>query len=306
MLYIENENLDDTLSYNDEIGVLGYVRCIEQLHESLLMNDYHLSVVTNRIVFLRSLLSRPIDVIGLDFQLEVPKGIRYYGAHFKMEVFRYLSSCDGYSILVDNDVRCLGPAPKCLDEIVACNIPCYYDITNQLYPGVGREKIAADKTIVSGLSSLGTWAGGEFLGGTGEFFGKLYSECLQFWPEYCNRLTEVHHHGDEMLVSCAVEHLQRSGLWLLDVGTLGLVGRFWSIETNHVQKDISAYRDHWLVHLPADKAFLGRYSGNGNDFFSCYVGYLSEKARPDPPSGQTLGFSYRVRRKLRWLLGRQE
>jgi hypothetical protein len=216
------------------------------------------------------------------FELNIPQNIKFFSAHHKIDVFKYLSLYgDSYSILLDNDVVCINDMPENMNKIIKENIPMYYDTTDQCYPAYGRVKIINDKTLISGFESLGNWAGGEFIGGDREFFSKIYEYCIIYWDKYIANFTNLHHQGDEMLVSCAVERYFLSGNTLFNAGNIGGIGRYWSVKTLHIGKPFEALLDNFLLHLPADKEYLAKYNERGN-FITNYKKYLKIKNRRQP------------------------
>ena len=180
--------------------------------------------------------------------------------HFKLEVIRYLAEKgneNGYYFLIDNDILCLNEMPENLFRCVRSGIPVYYDLTSQRYPAYGRERIISDKELLMvGELSLGMWVGGEFLGGGAGFFRQLSAEISPLVDRYFSCYKQLHHQGDEVLLSVAVERLLRKGVFICEVGKFGVISRFWSVPTLHVQNKWKSVADHFMVHLPADKWFF--------------------------------------------------
>jgi hypothetical protein len=213
---------------------------------------------------------------------------------------------DDYSILLDSDVICINTAPINLQRLVNEKIATYYDITDQVYPAYGRETIVADKEVLMQAPSIGNWAGGEWIGGTGDFFRKLYAASMVHWPRYVENYAHLHHQGDEMIVSCAIESLSRNGLFIFDVGKIGGIARHWSAKTLHVARPVEALYDHFLLHLPADKTYLGSFSIEKiNNFSKHYGAYLPTQSQiPNPWFSLLLSKTQRLRRFLKRLTGR--
>ncbi len=245
-------------SFRDQINL--YLNCAKQLHRSLLPEGIELVVLTNDANFLNDLNSDSynIPVVQLSFQSTVPSGIKFYSAHFKLEVFTYLSGLpDDYVALVDSDMLCVGKMPKALETCIRQGLPLYYDITDQVTPAYGADKIIADKEMVGERPSVGLWAGGEFIAGPPQFFKKLMVEIDAIKPTYFNNFSSLHHQGDEVLTSIAIEQLKLKGdVPIVDAGPLSIVGRYWSFVPLHSQKPIEAYKHHFILHLPSDKKFL--------------------------------------------------
>lgn len=237
-----------------------YMKCCESLSDSLqFFTSKPLVVLTNQQEYLERYTNK-LQFVEIPFELDVPRGIAFYSAHFKLDVFRYFGSLGkqgGYCILVDSDVLCLSSMPQNLKNCIRNNIPAFYDVTAQRYPAYGRERLIQDKEILmKGESSLGLWCGGEFLGGDATFFSRLSEEIRLVQQHYFEDYALFHHQGDEVLVSVALEKMMREGGYCCDVGTFGGIARFWSVPTLHVQNSWKAYEDCFLIHLPTDKRFI--------------------------------------------------
>lgn len=282
-----------------------YLACARQLHRSLAPEGVELIVLTNDKTTLQA-LSRdetPIEIVQLRFQLSVPSGIRFYSAHFKLEVFSYLASLpDDYVALVDADMLCINKMPESLKTIILQKLPLYYDITEQVTPAYGAALIKKDKELLSGEPSFGLWAGGEFLAGPPSFFKRLSGEVNKLIDAYWQHASSLHHQGDEMLTSVAIERLKTAGdLPLLDAGALSIIARYWGYVPLHVQKQLKGYREHFLLHLPSDKKFLAQLQPHelkGTLFFKRYRRHLSLTRTMETVFKKVKPYAKRLRKKF--------
>jgi hypothetical protein len=198
-----------------------------------------------------------LDVVEIPFPSAIPSGTSFYSAHYKIDVLRYFASLSsGYSILVDLDVVCINPLPPSLLHLVGLGLPIGYDVTDQVMPAHGRDRIIRDLSLILDAPSEGRWFGGEIIGGTPAFFQALTEKIEHVLPAYINNLSELHHTSDEAIVTPALESLRSQGISVSDVGTLGIISRFWSCPVLHPQKPYAWSRSCCLLHLPADKALL--------------------------------------------------
>ena len=239
-----------------------YIRCSEVLARSLAFSaSKELVVLTNSKDYIEH-RSTWLSIVEIPFSLKIPRDIDFYSAHYKIDVINYFKSKDDqdeYAILIDNDVLCLNPIPQNLLNCIDNNIPVYYNVTSQRYPAYGRERLIRDKEILMrGDSSLGIWAGGEFIGGDHSFYGQLSDEIKQRQEVYFEKYKSFHHQGDEVLVSVAIESLLRKGIYICDVGSFGGISRYWSQPTRHVQNRWKAFESNFMIHLPADKEYISR------------------------------------------------
>jgi hypothetical protein len=259
--------------------VLPYLLCAIQLHQSLKRAGILLSVITNDKNYLLKLMSFnfTLDFVELDFTLEVPEDVKFYSAHYKIETYKYLSTLnEEYVGLIDCDVTCINKINTALQNIIDQKLPLYYDITDQMVPAFGLERIIKDKQKISGKPSIGLWAGGEFFSGTPSFFAELYKSIDLIKEVYFKHYKSLFHEGDEMLTSIAIENMLAGGKPVYDAGNLGVITRYWSINTRHHQKSFNAYKECLLLHLPADKEFLSRIAQNSgaNDTLQKYIKHL--------------------------------
>ncbi len=192
---------------------------------------------------------------------------------------------------------CINKIPENLIGIIKQKIPTYYDITEACYPAYGRMKIISDKTLVMGIDSIGNWAGGEFLGGDRKFFNKIYEYCIKYWEKYLINFTNLHHQGDEMLISCAIEQYVLDGHPIFNAGSFGGIGRYWSVQTLHIGKPFDAYLDNFLLHIPADKEYLAKYNKKV-DFIEDYKKYLKQKNK-----GKRKEIIKKIKRYIKKIIG---
>jgi hypothetical protein len=198
-----------------------------------------------------------IDIEQISFVTQVPVGIRFYSAHFKLDVYRYLATLMvPYIGFCDLDMICINDIPHCLSENISQQIPMIYDISDQVVPAYGQDTITRDIESILRSKSQGKWYGGEFIAGSPNFFAILIQEIDQLYNNYITNISQFHHVGDEAITTAALESLQKKGMQIVDAGKLKIVGRFWSIKVLHHQKSFDWYQDCFLLHLPADKKFL--------------------------------------------------
>lgn len=290
-------------SFDEQIN--RYFSCAKQLHRSLKAAGIELIVITNDKTFLQQLNNDKyeIEILQLQFTLEVPSGVKFYSAHFKIEVYNYLSSCnEEYIGLIDCDMVCVNDIPRGFQNCIDFKVPLYYDITDQVTPAYGEDRIISDKEKLSKTKSIGLWAGGEFIAGPPHFFKKLYIEIESIKEIYFKSFNSFQHQGDEMLTSVAIEKMMlTSDVRIMDAGVLSIIARYWSPKTLHVQKSIEAYSNHFLLHLPSDKKFITSLKKNelkGKFFFKNYKQHLFISRILENAFKGIKPYAKRVRKKL--------
>lgn len=221
-----------------------------------------------------------LKVVNMAFNLKVPSGVKFFSAHFKLDVFSYFASLeDGHYVgLIDLDMIALADVPECLKYIVNNKIPVCYDISDQVIPAYGHDVIVKDMRKISPTIGEGRWIGGELIMGTPAFFRSLDTEVKSIYECYIDSVDNLHHQGDEMLTSVALERLRHKGTYIADSGTLGIVGRYWSVPVLHPQKPFKYFKNCFLLHLPSDKHFLARLdykdTQSSANFLRTYCSYL--------------------------------
>jgi hypothetical protein len=287
-------------SFSEQTRV--YVNNAVTLAASLNKRGIDFELLTNRRDLVEGALppGRLLRVTEIVFETPVPRGIKFYSAHFKVDALRYLSRMqDRYLVLSDLDVICVNDYPEAFRNIIEARIPLCYDISDQEIPAYGHDSILDDLRSVHGVEGEGRWLGGEFIGGTPDFFRSLVAKIDLIYPNYVCNLPRMRHVGDEALISAAVELLRREGVHVADAGTIGIVARYWNRDSLHPQQSIHYYIGRFfLLHLPADKKFLSGLAAQATsasaDVKDLYVRHWKSMVQT----------SQRVsRRSLRWLKG---
>jgi hypothetical protein len=188
-----------------------------------------------------------------------------------------------YLVFCDLDAVCINTPPPAFARAVANRIPLVYDVSDQLRPAVGPDGLIHDVDVVAGRSTEGRWLGGEFVAGTPEFFAALTLRIETVLPAYFANTGRLNNLNDETYLSAAVALMRAEGHVIGDAGPLAAVGRFWSVQVKHVQHDLAYFRNHFLLHLPADKDYLAEVevsNGSGfeaQQFWSDYEQHAAER-----------------------------
>lgn len=229
-----------------------YLKNCVTLSRSLEKHGYSLVIITNikDYVFGKT----GITCKEIEFDLDLPDDIPFYSAHFKISVFNYFASLasSNYSILLDSDILCLRRLSMRTQRIISNGNPLLYDISSQITNVYGENRIKNDKLKLSGRDLNERWIGGEFIGGDCEFYRKLVIQIDRIWPEYVNVWPTLHHVGDEMLTTVAVDMIEQD----IDIISNNEILRYWSVATMHKQVSITSLKKTAIVHLPSDKKIL--------------------------------------------------
>jgi hypothetical protein len=264
-----------------------YLKSAVNLSRSLRKRGVNFTLITNNKQEILDELdflsySDSLNVECIDFQLQVPDGLFYYSTHFKLDVFRYFASLSKelYVGLIDLDAIAIGDIPVCLKNLIEARIALAYDVSDQLIPAFGRDVILRDMQRLSPEICGGRWYGGELIMGDPDFFAELNEETQIIYKKYIAIVDELFHKGDEAIVSVALEKIQRKGRYVADLGTLGVVGRYFSSpKIKHPQKSFRYFENCFLLHLPSDKDFLARLNPEQAEsrevFLRYYKFYLS-------------------------------
>lgn len=247
-----------------------YVRNAKLLSQSLKRTGFGFTLLTNDKASVEAAdpgISSSLTIEEIAFSSPVPKGILFYSAHFKLDAFRYLSSLAAdYVALCDLDMVCINEVPPALTNAIEKKMPLAYDISDQVIPAYGAERVHDDLEAMVVGKSEGRWMGGEFISGTPEFFGQLVEEISTTFPAYLNIIDRVHHVGDEAYTSAAIERLKNRGMRIGDAGTVAVVGRYWNVRPLHPQRPFDYFQQCFLLHLPADKRWLAEFGASRASF----------------------------------------
>lgn len=262
-----------------------FIGCAALLDKTLSINNIgSLEILTNDIKTLNKYqreFGYSIKATEINFSLNVPTGIKFYSAHFKIDVFKYLGTLDNnqVSFLLDNDVVCTNGIPNLIKNIEKANYSndkCFPALIYEM-PLYGGDRMLADKKKIDKEQIHGLWAGGEFIAATSEFYADLYKEIISIKDKYWEVCKDLFHQGDEMLTSIALENMfYKSQYPILNIGNLGIIKRYWSIfDSNPYYKD-----KVWLAHLPYDKGMLSNIDLNkinsNEDLVRIYKSYWNK------------------------------
>ena len=241
-----------------------YLRCAALCARSFAAQGMAFTLVTNAPDTLRvraeQLGLTELTITGHAFRWVIPTGLRFYSAHYKLELIEKIGQgrFGPAALLVDIDTVLLKPfalpaLPR--DGVVA------YDIGDEIFVHADWP-VHRDLEAVAGRPlAAPRWWGGEFLAGTSAGFARLAATVSDRWQPYLAQAGNLHHVGDEMLVSAALNILAQDKFTIVDAGRPGGVLRWWSARTTFPQSRLRDVANRSLWHLPADKPFLaGRAS----------------------------------------------
>lgn len=260
LLFVEPGERHANLMARDPIDI--YARCAAACARSVVAQGLAFRLITNDIATLSARyhamrLPAPI-MVEHDFTLVVPP-IPFRSAHHKLELFRAFATgrFGPVPALIDIDTILLRPLLVGIDPGVLYG----YDITDQVAPAYGSDRLARDVTAVAGFTpGVTRWWGGEFLLGDCQAFGALADAVDALWPRYLGAVEQLHHLGDEMVTTAAIALLEQAGHRVADLGGAG-VQRWWSARTRAPQATtLRQALTTALLHLPADKPLLAGYA----------------------------------------------
>ncbi len=191
-----------------------------------------------------------------DFKLEVPRGIRFQSAHYKLELIQAFGTgaFGDHCAMVDIDAVLLRPL-----ELHDADALYVYDISAQHFGRTVPAKAQSDLDLVAGEGIANPrWFGGEFKAGPAHMFRKLGEEIARMWPRYQEVAPDMYHTGEEMVLSAALNRMIQQGEPIRDAGVDQLAARWWSLRTRNQIGSWKAAADCTLFHLPACKEFLAR------------------------------------------------
>ena len=120
--------------------------------EQLKNLGYNFELITNNKKYLEFLLKKLnfyIKIKEINFKTYVPPNTHFYACHYRVDIFRYLSSLkNSYSILIDLDVLVLKKLYN-LEKKKNLNIALVNDITHNVLPAYGEKNILKKLNILN-------------------------------------------------------------------------------------------------------------------------------------------------------------
>lgn len=273
---------------NLEAGALDpldiYVRNAATVAKSARAAGMEFSLVTNDPARIAQILKRrglagAIELTPHNFTLDVPEGIPFRSAHFKLDLIDAFGRGEygDFVGLIDIDlvicepIRCDDPNALYVYDIWAENPYCEDDAAH-----------VANLMELLGDGAMPTqWFGGEFIVGHRDVFARLSAEIKAMWPTYIAQVGKWKHVGDEMLVNAAIQKLMRQGGRIVNAGPegLGMVVRWWSRRTNGKMRPWTEAAKCAIMHLPGDKQFLATIAEHGFDKTGFLVAHRKHAGR---------------------------
>lgn len=271
-----------------------FLRNAAMLDKSLRANNKWckpLTILTNNQELIKNIaedIGYEFSIKSIDFNLSVPKGIKFYSAHYKIDTFNYFSSRpdDEYSILLDNDIVAIRPFSREFMEITEAGIPMCYHLS------IGDTNRMMDdcRKIIPNIPVL-QWTGGELWGGTNKFYASLYNESLKIAKSYFSQIDSgLFHIGDEMITSLAFGNMSKNGLYYVDSKNLNILYRYWGM---HEKESLLKYNPI-LAHFPADKIWIASLSLNDEFISKNFLKHYNRHWN-----------TYKLIKKIKTLIGRK-
>jgi hypothetical protein len=279
LLYLSGNSRQVNLRRSSD-AVSTYIRCASVCARSAKSVGNRFTLLTNSEERIRdSLVGQnlsPLDVREISFALDVPNGIPFYEAHYKLELLSAFGTgaFGERPALVDIDALFLRRFRESADFEV-------YDISEQAFPAYGRERVVADLELIAGRKLPGArWYGGEYICGQTEDFRLLSGYIEACWGRYKSLIGRLHHTGDEIVTSAALNCAFLDGLKIVDMGIAGGVARWWSARTLTRQVSFDEAQRAAFLHLPADKEFLSAVAiqnFDSEEILKLYRSYVRKK-----------------------------
>lgn len=216
---------------------------------------------------------RQISYIELPFSWKIPRDIKFYGAHFKLEVFQHLGTgLFGEKILFIDLDMIASPSFRDMAKILESlqsEVIVYYDVSKiEFSDDLAIKHMSAIEFLSERDCNRKFWAGGEFIFASAPGYKVLSECCVELMPKYLDNYEVMPHVGDEMIMNAAI-NLVSNKYKCIDVDSLQMgnpVVRFWSAGTAKRLERFSSYTDVSLYHFPADKDFIARHFNDKYNF----------------------------------------
>lgn len=276
-----NENLKlNFKSKSDKEKILVYLKNAIVLSEQLNKLGYKFELITNDKKYINVLLKKlnfSLNLRQINFKTFVPPNTHFYSCHYRVDVFKYLSSLmNSYSILIDLDVLILN---KPLNLIKNRNkeIAFVNEITNNVLPAYGKHNILKTLNILNPKIKKVSWYGGDFFCGNSTFYRQMYERTKFYQKKFVENISSLTNQTDELFMSLAIEDIKKK-YNVLHCAKNKTFTRYWNTNVKHIQKKIPHYLKFNILHIPADKLFLSKCYDELNkkkSFKDDYLMYVS-------------------------------
>lgn len=199
-----------------------------------------------------------LTLVQVDFASSIPDGARYFSATHKILLFDYFARQAEYSVLLDLDMICLSGKDEPLIEFMREGVPLVYDISDQVIPAHGYNRIFDDMVKFGPIGKGFRWFGGEFIAGNSAFFRELSDLAMVALPRYQEIFQTLHHQGDEMITSYCLNQMRErsSPNNPVDIGGPDIVRRHHGKATLHDERRLGQISNIAFLHLPAVKSLI--------------------------------------------------
>ena len=261
LLHINDFDTNLNFKFNDQNHKINtYFLNSLLLAKSLNEKNFKFVLLTNNKNFLEKTNKHnfKIDIEEIHFNTEVIRESHFSSCHYRIDVFKYLSQKKEYSALIDLDVVAVGELSTKIEKIIDSNNAIFVnDITDNVIPAYGKEKIQKNLDLVLGERSKNRWYGGDIFFGHPKFFEELFNCVNITYNNFKKNFQVLKDQTDELFISAGIELLKKNtNLNILDSRKYGILDRYWSVNTKHQQESFGKIKKNFLVHFPADKVFL--------------------------------------------------
>ncbi len=281
LLWIDESN--HSAINNKNKSIVSYFRQVDLLAKTLrAVFESELVVFTNNSKLIEewfaSNLKKAPKILQTIPSIEIPTGLRFFEAHYKIDAImagaNLLNSEVDRFFLIDTDVianRIFDPEQH--SRITSADLIAY-DISDQVFPAFGAAKIQRDIELVAGAKFIDPkWFGGEFVGGSKFGLTRLVEQAKRLLPVYFASANDLHHIGDEMFVTSALNLLMAEGqLKIVNQVPYRMMSRHWS---RHTDRSLAHHFNHSFVHCPGSKPaleFLSIFSHPSRQFIHLILG----------------------------------
>ena len=262
LLHIKNKEnkILNFRSGNDKDKVLVYLKNAILLDKQLQYYGHKLILITNKKIYLKKLLKKlnyDLNLRSIKFETLVPKNTHFYSCHFRVDIFKYLSTLKNvYSILLDLDTLIL-KNPKKFLAIQKKKISLVNDISDNVIPAYGRYEILKKLKILNPKINKVLWFGGDFFAGNNFFYKSLFIKSKFYQKKFVKNIRDLYNQTDELFISASLFDLKyNKNLKIKYANKLGIFNRYWNTNVIHEQKKLNFFKKYTFLHVPADKIFL--------------------------------------------------
>jgi hypothetical protein len=219
LLHINDNDDNLNFKFDDKVHKINiYFKNAILLSKSLKKNNFEFKLLTNNKIYLDKINNKEfqIDIEQIEFNTEIESESHFSSCHYRIDLFNYFSQKKNYSALIDLDVVALGQVSDQVKNLIDNNNAVFVnDISDNVIPAYGIEKIKNNLEIVLQKKSECKWYGGDLFLGPPDFFKEMYNTVKFTYDNFKKNFNKLKDQTDELFMSAAIELIKKKNNFMV-------------------------------------------------------------------------------------------